>query len=315
MLEVNILVHRSCQSLPSRLSVGMTDLLLKSLKANDCVKVIIAKPCGPTFQAMIKAQRQNGALPDKLMEITVHPKVERSAQDLHPSVTTATPRSQENPSQNKSRLNKYTHSSSYKAGAVQASIPQALSTPIPSTQAPSTPTTFTQAPSTPAPTTQAPTPQEPSSPALPIRASLLPAFPGQSAAEQTSTRHIDPQTMIPRNSSGQRVDPRVEALAWLVNEARSRKVCYGYHLNGNCGWHPLPCPRTHLTPNLNVHQLNALQFLARGIPCAKGSTCLDWKCCFGHRCPFGERCNRIGVRDCRFSADMHFANTKVVSQT
>ena len=305
VLEVSLLVHHLQQSLLSRLPVGITDLLLKSLKAHDCVKVIIAKPCGLTFQAMIKAQRQNGALPDKLMEIAVHPIAIRPARDPYPSVAITSPRSQEEPSQNKSRFNKYLHNNSYRAGAVQAITPQASLTPTPSTQASSTP----------APTTQATTPQEPSSPAPSIQANLRQTFPAQAAATQTSTRRIDPQMVIPRNSGGQRVDPRVEALPWLVDEARSRKLCYEYHLHGNCGWHPSSCPKAHLTTQLNIYQMSALQFLARGVPCDRGNICLDWKCCFGHRCPFGERCNGGRVRECRFSPDMHFADTRVANQT
>ena len=252
---------------------------------------------------MIKAQRQNGALPDKLMEITIHPKAVGPTRDPYPFAAIASPRSQEDPSQKKSRSNKSIYNSSYKAGAVQATTLRASLTPTPSTQTSSKP----------APTTQATIPQEPSSPSS-IQANIRQTFPTQAAATQMSTRRIDPQRMIPRNSGGQRVDPRVEALPWLVNEARRRKICYEYHLHGNCGWHPSPCPKAHLATNLNVHQLNALQFLARGIPCDRGNTCLDWKCCFGHRCPFGERCNRGRVRDCRFSPDMHFVDTKVVNQ-
>ena len=229
-----------------------------------------------------------------------------TAQDPYPLVAIASPRSQENPLQNRSRSNKYIHNRSYKAGAVQASTPQVSATLPPCTQASSTPTTSTQALPTPEPTTQATTPQEPSSPAPLTQATLL-----QATVTQAPTRRIGPQTMIPQNKDGQRVDPRVEAFRWLVNEARSRNICYEYHLHGNCGWQPSPCPKAHLTANLNVHQLNALQFLARGIPCGQGSTCLDWKCCFGQRCPFGERCNR--KRDCPFSLDMHFADTRVVN--
>ena len=305
VLEVCLLSHHPRQLLPSRLPLGMTDLLLKSLKANDCVKVIIAKPCDPTFQAMIKAQRQNGALPNKLMEITIHPNAVHPDLDPYPFVATASPISQEHPPPKQSTSNKSVHHSSSKAGAVQASTPQASSTP----------TLSTQASSTPVPTTQATTPQEPSSPAPRIQATLLQAFPTQSATAQASTRQIDPQMLIPRNSLGQRVDLRVEALGWLVNEARSRMICYEYHLHGNCGWHPSPCPKAHLTTKLDVHQLNALQFLARGIPRGQGNTYLDWKWCSGHRCPFGEWCNRGRLIDCHFSPDMHFADTKVANQT
>ena len=92
-----------------------------------------------------------------------------------------------------------------------------------------------------------------------------------------------------------------------------RNICYEYHLYGHCSWQPSPCRKAHLTTNINIHELNALQFLARGFPCDQGNRCLDWKCCFGHRCPFGERCTKNRVRDCRFSPDMHFADTKVVN--
>ena len=240
------------------------------------------------------------------MEITIHPNAVHPTLDPYPFMATGSSISQEHPPPKQSKSKKSVRHSSYKASAVQASIPQASSTP----------TLSTQASSIPAPTTQATTPQESSSPAPRIQATPLQAFPTQTATTQASTRQIDPQMLIPRNSLGQRVDPRVEALPWLVSEARSQKICYDYHLHGNCGWSPSPCPRTHLATNLDVYQLNSLQFLARGIPCGQGNACLDWKCCFGHRCPFGERCNRGRLRgDCRFPPDMHFADTRVVNQT
>ena len=44
-------------------------MLLRQLRDKDCVKVLIAKPCGSTFQAMVKAQRRNGVLPYNLLEM------------------------------------------------------------------------------------------------------------------------------------------------------------------------------------------------------------------------------------------------------
>ena len=64
-----------------------------------------------------------------------------------------------------------------------------------------------------------------------------------------------------------------------------------------------PMPETHLATILNVYQLNALQSLAREVPCSNGNECQDWTCCFGHRCPFGERCNK--GKNCRLSGDAH----------
>ena len=148
---------------------------------------------------------------------------------------------------------------------------------------------------------------------------------GLSNATQSSSTQNDPvqnihipipknQALDPilRNSSGQRVDPRVEALGWLVRDARPRNICFEFHLHGRCTWAPTPCPRGHTTSILNIHQLNALQVLAKEIPCDSGNTCPDWKCCFGHRCPFGGRCTK--GKNCRFPPDMHITDLKVVNQ-
>ena len=116
---------------------------------------------------------------------------------------------------------------------------------------------------------------------------------------------------ILRNKSGQRIDSRVDGLGWLVRDARPRNICYEHHLHGQCR-STTPCPWVHVTSALNIHQLNALQVLAREVPCGQGNCCADWKCCYGHRCPFSEKCNK-GDR-CRFSATMHFTDLKVVNQ-
>ena len=152
--------------------------------------------------------------------------------------------------------------------------------------------------------------------------------PAQDAATQnTSTHNIPTQTaprldgitqnnvakeLIPRNSSGQRVDPRVDALLWLVREARPQRFCYEYHLHSHCTWALKPCPRKHGRSDLSIQQLNALQVLARESPCFHGNLCQEWKCCFGHRCPFGDRCYK--GKSCRFSREMHITDLKVVRQ-
>ena len=153
-------------------------------------------------------------------------------------------------------------------------------------------------------------------------------IPAQDAATQTtSTQNIPAQSaptgdgitqknlgkeLIPRNSSGQRVDPRIDALSWLVKEARPQKFCYEYHLHSHCRRASKPCPRKHSISNLNIHQLNALQVLARESPCYRGNVCQEWRCCFGYRCPFGDHCNK--GRLCRFPREMHITGLKVVRQ-
>ena len=184
-----------------------------------------------------------------------------------------------------------------------ATIKQASVTPASNTQASMTQASMSQTqapPVTPASNTQTSMTPAPNAPLPTIRGPIIPA----------STTQV--HAMIPRNGKGQRVDPRVEALAWLVNDARKLKACYKYHLLVDCTWTSKSCPNAHLSAILNIHQLNALQVLARGIPCAKENTCPDWKCCFGHVCPYGERCTKGGK--CRFPSHMHITDLKVINQ-
>ncbi len=270
-------------------------MLLRQLRDKHCVKVIIAKPCGSNFQAMVKAQRRNGILPDKLMEMDLPQGLHQTPlPDLHSgSAEPASFVSQEASTLNTTNSPSHTRRQVGKTGSTQATKPQ-----LSELQASGIPASISPAPTTLASTT--PTPD--------MTASMIPPSTIPISATQSSAT---PGRLIPRNRSGQRVDPRVDALAWLVSDARSRRICYEYHLHGQCLEGP-PCPRVHSTSNLNIHQLNALQVLARETPCSWGNTCADWSCCFGHRCQFGGRCNR-GM-NCRFPASMHFMDTKVVDQ-
>ncbi len=149
-------------------------------------------------------------------------------------------------------------------------------------------------------------------PSLPAPSLSTQSLPTQGGTLDNFKRSDSTQELIPCNGSGQRVDPRVDALEKLIIQARKLKICYEYHLRGECTWVPPPCPNVHLKTSLKIQQLNALQFLAREIPCDSGNACQDWTCCFGHRCPFGGRCNK-GKR-CRFSREMHVTDLKVVRQ-
>ena len=190
---------------------------------------------------MVKAQRQNGTLPDKLLGMIVHPQAIQPTRNPYPFVAVVTHASQGSVTLQKT---------SNKASSATA------------------------------------------------------------GASQTSTRVADPNTGISRNSRGQRVDPRIDTFAWLVADARKQKICYEYRLHGQCTWGPAPCPNAHGRSELNIHQLNALQVLARELPCDKGNDCPNWKCCFGHRCPFGQRCKK--GQSCHFSRQMHIMDLRVV---
>ncbi len=227
-------------------------MLLRQLRDKDCVKVIIAKPCGSSFQAMVKAQRRNGILPEKFMEMDLPQGLHQTGlPDLRfgsvepaafVSQKASTPYTTDSPT--------FTHREIGKTGSTQTN-----------TQATTPQLSESPASRVPASTSPAPTALASTIPTPILTASAIPA------STQLSTT---PEALIPRNRSGQRVDPRVDALGWLVRDARWRRICYEYHLHGQCLRDP-PCLRVHCESNLNIHQLNALQVLARGTPCSRAT--------------------------------------------
>ena len=222
------------------------------------MRVVVAKPYGPDFQALVKAQRHHGALPHKLTEMIIHPQAAGSSQNPLSVLSLSSLASQDS----------------------SAAMPS---------QGPSTHQTSIQ------PTYIQNTPNQIGSGQAGPSKSITPPGSG-------------PQ--VPLNKSGQRVDPQIDALAWFISTARKRRICYEYHLMGYCTWGPTPCRNAHGTETLSVHEMNALQVLARELPCHKGNACPDWACCFGHRCPFGGRCNK--GEGCRFPREMHITDLKVV---
>ncbi|CAF9942710.1 hypothetical protein IMSHALPRED_004475 [Imshaugia aleurites] len=112
------------------------DILLKQLRDNKCVKVIVAKRYGPGFQAMIKAQRQNGTLPGKLTEIILCPE---AAKKPYPFTANKSCISYENPTQTTSAQTTSTSDTD-----VQSTSAQIISIPDTSVQTTSLPNTSTQ---------------------------------------------------------------------------------------------------------------------------------------------------------------------------
>lgn len=270
----HVYYFRNVWPLAYRLIVVL-DTFLRQLKDKACVKVIIAKPYGAGFQAMMRPQRQIGSLPSKIAEIRVHPEALHPPRQAYPFVAMALCDTKDAPTKAEDK-------------SAQNSSTQNSSTPIIPGQHESTQSKALQINPTPSDITQQnPTQSDP--------------------IQDTSTLDL-----IPRNSRGQRVDPRVDGLAWLVADARRRNICYGYRLNDHCTSSPGPCPRTHLQNTLSIYQINPLQALAREVPCSSGNACQDWTCCFGHKCPFDGRCNK-GNR-CRFPREMHLTDLKIVRQ-
>ena len=252
------------------------DTLLRQLKDGNCVRIVVAKPYGPEFQALVKAQRHNETLPNKLTEMIIHQQAVRTNQYPYPFLPIPSLAPQEYSANTPSQYISTHQTNSANTPSQYTSTHQTKSANMlsqyTSTHQKSTPPTYMQE-----------TPSQMGS---------------AQAGPSTSLTPPDPGVKIPRNRSGQRVDPRVDALAFFISAARKRKICYEHHLMGYCNWRPEPCPNTHGTETLSVHQLNALQVLARELPCHRGNACQDWACCFDHRCPFGERCNRGG--NCHF---------------
>ena len=244
---------------------------------------------------MIRAQRQNGTLPAKLTEIFVNPPAVQTTQMLYPFMAVASLEPHEKATQNTSTQNTSTQNTSTQNNPTQNTSTQNTSTQNTSTQNTSTQNTSAQNTSAQNTSTQNTSNKVGSA---------------QVGVSQAITTPAEPTAMVPRNSRGQRVDPRPDALTWLIVAARKQKICYEYHLHGFCTWGPEPCPNRHMASTLSIHQLNALQVLARELPCNDGNACQNWACCFGHRCPFGGTCNRGNM--CRFSRAMHVTGLKVV---
>ena len=289
------------------------------------MKVIVAKPYGPGFEALVKAQKHHGVLPTKLTEMIVHPQAARSTQNSYPFMPIASLASQKEPTYKPSQdtLQKEltykpsqdtsTHHRSTRPTSVQNTPSQIGSAQAGTSQTSTTPpSSAVKIPRNQMGNAQAGTSQTSTTPpGLAVKIPRTQMGNAQVGTSQTSTTPPGSAEKIPRNNSGQRVDPRVNALAWVINASRKRKLCYEYHLQGYCTWSPKPCPNAHSTDSLNVHQLNALQVLARELPCYTGNECQDWACCFGHRCPYSGRCTK--GRNCGFYREMHFTDLKVVN--
>jgi len=93
---------------------------------------------------------------------------------------------------------------------------------------------------------------------------------------------------------------------------KARKFCNSFHLlNGQCSYYESygRCQHEH-GEKLGPKQMAALRAVARQSPCPRGLGCSEVNCLAGHRCT-REGCV---VANCRFPAEMHGVDTKVVAQ-
>ncbi|KAK3337556.1 hypothetical protein B0T19DRAFT_413070 [Cercophora scortea] len=119
-------------------------------------------------------------------------------------------------------------------------------------------------------------------------------------------------TAILRNRLGQRVDPSAHFSQTEFASIKARKLCNSHHLLGACSFMDAygECSHHH-GEQLSPRQVQILRAVARQSPCPAGLSCSDPNCILGHRCA------RDGcvLANCRFSAEMHNVDTKVVVTT
>ncbi|KAK3679988.1 hypothetical protein LTR78_000365 [Recurvomyces mirabilis] len=134
------------------------------------------------------------------------------------------------------------------------------------------------------------------------------------------------KSSISRNRAGQRIDDSFDYDRDEVQYLKKMKMCNQHYIGMGCCHYnagkPDKCPHKH-DIKLNKHQLYCLRVVARETPCKKGLYCADTTCIYGHRCPFprasegsmrgSDRC--LNGELCRFGADMHGVDTKVVKMT
>lgn len=118
---------------------------------------------------------------------------------------------------------------------------------------------------------------------------------------------IRPKPAISRNAHGQRIDPPLRPIESVVMWLRPQKFCNEHYLRGECLDHR--CRSRH-DLRLDSEQLEALQYVARGLPCRNSNHCRDPDCYAGHLCPI-PTCRQ---QHCRFYAEMHIKDRTIVSQ-
>jgi len=123
---------------------------------------------------------------------------------------------------------------------------------------------------------------------------------------------------ILRNQLGHRIDAQLEYSADDFARLLPLKLCNTYHILGTCSHIQRygNCHHEH-GEQLSQRNVQALRAIARLSPCHWGLSCTNPDCIHGHRCTLGHRCPRENGSpsspNCRFSADMHDVDTRVVS--
>lgn len=116
-----------------------------------------------------------------------------------------------------------------------------------------------------------------------------------------------PEGQVAVNKNGFRLDPYIppsglETLSRLKAHTSRQRVCNNFHLNGFCesGDH---CIYDHGPIEEAFKQ--ALESLARSMPCSKRGTCRNATCTCGHVCQNLDCIHRGGKAYCRLSSQSH----------
>ena len=125
-------------------------------------------------------------------------------------------------------------------------------------------------------------------------------------ATQTLSLQHQPQTTIPRNRLGQRIDPPIEFEKTLRAKMQKEGWCSNHHLKDFCAVQD--CRFRH--GSLDDNGKTALLSLTLGNFCRNGNGCEEPACYAGHHCPY-EPCNK--ENNCHFPLEMHVADKRVVN--
>ena len=132
-----------------------------------------------------------------------------------------------------------------------------------------------------------------------------------------SNHAVQDPSDIARNRKGQRIDATIVAPDPQERLRVARiKMCNVHYLQRACPYGDT-CTHDHKY-RPNPGELAILRYMNRIIPCRNGTGCEEVKCMYGHRCQrpvegTSKTC-RFG-NDCRFSADMHGIDTRIVKTT
>ncbi|KAB5578859.1 hypothetical protein GE09DRAFT_990293 [Coniochaeta sp. 2T2.1] len=138
----------------------------------------------------------------------------------------------------------------------------------------------------------------------------------RSASPTTSLprKETIPPGLIPVNKNNYRLDPYIpppstETVQELRARINNKRLCNTYYLNGSCEQENCGFDHGPLSPDLK----NALECLARSLPCPKRGSCRKANCTHGHICQTPDCKHRGGKLYCKLPYVSHNEDYAVAS--